>query len=115
MHLASDLNLAKAFEQGLADPESLSDDDAVRFTWIVRTLMNIYLNLHNQYIQGAYPKHQWLRVVRELKGFYDQSPGLQRFRKTDPTFEELFEYIDQMDDDDYVDMRAFHDLRKEGS
>jgi hypothetical protein len=115
MLLASDPILAKAFEQGLSNPESLSDEDASRFTWLVRTMMNIWMNLYDQYIQGACPKYLWLRSVQELKALYDQSPGLQRFRETDPGFEELFEYVDQMSDDAYGDLQAFHNFKKGGN
>jgi hypothetical protein len=115
MQLASDPILARAFEQGMSNPESLSDEDASRFTWLARTMMNIWMNLYDQYIQGACPKYLWLRTAGELKAMYDLSPGLQRFRETDPGFESLFEYVDQMTDDDYGDLQAFHNFRKDGS
>ena len=112
IQLASDPTLAKAFEQGLSDPETLSDEDAYRFTWLSRAMMNIYLNLYDQYMNGACPKHLWLRTVQELKANYDQSPGLKKFRETDPGFEDVFGYVDQMSESDYGDLRAFHDFRK---
>ena len=112
MRLASDPILAKAFEQGLSNPESLSDDDAYRFTWLSRAMMNNYLNLYHQYMHGACPKNLWLRTVQELKAIYDQSPGLKNFRETDPGFEDVFEYVDQMTDDDYGNLQAFHNFSK---
>ena len=112
MLLASDPELAKAFEQGLQNPESLNEDDAFRFTYVARAVMNIYLNLYDQYSQGACPKYLWMRQVREIKALYDQSPGLRQFRKADPGFEALFEYLEKMDDDDYGDMSSFHDFTK---
>jgi hypothetical protein len=115
MLFASDPILAKAFEQGMSNPESLSDEDASRFTWSARTMMNIWLNLYDQYMQGACPKYLWLRTVQELKAIYDQSPGLQRFRETDPGFEPVFEYVDQMADNDYGDLQAFFNFKKGGS
>ena len=115
MLLASDPVLAKAFEQGLSNPESLSDDDGYRFTWVARTMMNNFLNLYDQYVQGACPKYLWLRTARELKAQHDQSPGLRKFRESDPGFEDVFEYVDQMTDDDYGDLQSFHKLRKGGS
>jgi hypothetical protein len=115
IRLASDPTLAKAFEQGLSNPESLTDEDAYRFTWLSRAMMNIHLNLYEQYMHGACPKHLWLRTVQELKAMYDQSPGLKKFRETDPGFEELFEYVDQMSDDAYGDLQAFHNFKKGGN
>jgi hypothetical protein len=110
--LASDPALVKAWERGLQSPESLTEDDAYRFTYVARALMNIYLNLYDQFVQGACPEYLWLRSVREIKAMYDQSPGLQQFRKVDPAFEDLFEYLEQMEDDNYGDMRSFHNFTK---
>ena len=112
LHLASDPNLARAFEQGLSDPENLSDEDAYRFTWLSRAMMNNYMNLHDQYLHGACPKPLWLRTIQELKAIYDESPGLQRFRETDPGFEDVFGYVDSMSESEYGALQAFHDLRK---
>ena len=110
--LASDPALARAFDQGMNTPDELSEEDAYRFTWMTRVMMNIYLNLYDQYVQGACPEYLWQRSIREIAAMYEQSPGLQQFRKSDPGFEAVFEYIDQMDEAEYGDMSSFHNFSR---
>jgi len=79
---------------------------------LTSAMMNNYLNLHDQYLHGACPKHLWLRTIQELKAIYDQSPGLKKFRETDPGFEDVFGYVDQMSESDYGELQGFHDVRR---
>ena len=113
MLLAVNPDLADVFSRGSQNPDDLNESESYSFTWFVRSLMNLYANLYDQYQQNACPEYLWERHAKELKANYDASPGFQLFRESDPGFEDLFEYIDRMDAvEEYGATTAFHNINK---
>ncbi len=92
--LATNPELASLFERGSDAPESLTDDENLQFTWLMRSYMNLYQNLYDQYRYGTCPESLWDRHAVELAVILP-SPGIQAFKTTDSTFDELFAYVEQ--------------------
>ena len=96
MLLAANPKLAEILERGNRDPDLLSAEEHYSYTWLVRSILNVYVNLFDQYKQGACADYLWDRNAQELKAIYDSAPGIRHHRNTDPGFEELFAFIDQL-------------------
>ena len=94
--LACDAELADIFERGADHPESLSEKENRRFTWLLRSYLNLYLNLYEQYLNGTCPRNLWERHAIELSAIAP-SPGIQSFLKIDSSFKELFDHIAELD------------------
>jgi hypothetical protein len=93
--LVDDPSLAEAFERGTTDPGSLSDEDSARYLWLLRSYVNLYENLYEQYRRGTCPEDFWRKNALELKDIADR-PGLRLFRQQNAYHDELFNHIDEM-------------------
>jgi len=99
--LATNPELAEIFDRGGSDPASLTEREAYSYLWFVRSYMNLYQNLFDQFLQGTLPELIWARHATELKSIETQ-PGFLQFRESDTSFEEMWSYIDQMDKVDHL-------------
>ena len=93
--LVNDAALASMYDRGMEAPGSLSAEKRHPFVWLMRSYVNIYENLFQQFVRGACPEQYWARYARELKQTLD-SPGGRQFRKTNTTYVDLYAYVDQM-------------------
>ena len=104
--LATSPELASLFERGSDAPESLTDEENLQYTWLMRSYMNLYMNLYDQYRYGTCPENLWHRHAVELAVILP-SPGIQAFKAIDSSFDELFEYIEQAEIQEKAANRRF--------
>ena len=95
MMLATNPKLAEILDRGSESPSELSEEENLSYTWIIRSYLNLYLNLYDQYRDGTCPKYLWNRHAKELKVRAD-SPGLRAFLEIDTSYQEMFDYIEEM-------------------
>ena len=93
--LAANPQLAEIFDRGSADPTQLTSTEAYSYAWIVRSFLNLFLNLYDQYLQGTCPKPLWYRHAVELQSFA-KSSGLREFVKGNSYYRDLMEHIDAL-------------------
>jgi len=96
--LGSDPSLAAIIEQGNDSPEELSEEELRSYTWIMRSFVNLYENLFEQFQRGNCPPSFWHKSALELKAI-SATPGMKLFREQNTFHEELFEFIDRMEED----------------
>ena len=98
MMLAADVALAEIIERGNEAPETLSIDELRMYSWTMRSYINLYENLHEQFKKGTCPPDFWKKNALELKSIAG-SAGVRLFREQNTFHEELFQYIDRLEDD----------------
>jgi hypothetical protein len=87
--------LADLFDRGMEDLDSLSPTEKYQFGWIVRTYINIWENMYQQYLEGACSESYWLPYARQAK-FVLATPGGRAFRKGNSLNQSLFVYLDSL-------------------
>ena len=95
--LGADPSLAEILEHGAQDPASLNPKEQSQFVCLLRSYVNIYENLYQQFLRGACPESYWVRYARELKQTLD-TPGGRIFRAGNTTYDDLYAYLDAMPD-----------------
>jgi hypothetical protein len=93
--LAANPLLAEIFDRGSADPSRLTPTEAYSYTWIVRSFLNLFLNLYDQFLQGTCPESLWRRHEMELQSFAT-SPGVREFLNANSYYHQLIEHIDSL-------------------
>ena len=93
--LAANPHLAEIFDRGSVDPSRLTVMEAYSYAWLVRSFINLFLNLYDQFLQGTCPEPIWRRHAMELQTFA-QSSGVREFLKVNSYYRELIEYIDSL-------------------
>jgi hypothetical protein len=93
--LAANPQLAEILDRGCADFSRLTATEAYSYSWLVRSFLNLFLNLYDQFLQGTCPEPLWRRHQMELQEFL-KSPGAREFLKTNSYYHELIEYIDSL-------------------
>jgi len=88
-----DPSLTGLLEQGLADPDSLTETEKHQFGWIMRVYVNIWENMYQQYLEGACPESYWLPYAKQAKVVLD-APGGNLFKTLNTLNEGLFAYLD---------------------
>ena len=88
-----DPSLTGLLEQGLADPDSLTETEKYQFGWIMRVYVNIWENMYQQYLEGACPESYWLPYAEQARTIFDM-PGGKLYRAGNTLNEELFTYLD---------------------
>ena len=95
--LGADPSLAEVLDRGSRDPGSLDLREQYQFVWLQRSYVNIFENLYQQFLSGACPESYWVRYARELKQSLD-TPGGRIFCSRNPTYADLYAYLDAMPD-----------------
>jgi hypothetical protein len=95
MMLVADPALADTYDRGMRDPDSVSNAEQTQVVWLMRSYVNIYENLYQQFKRGACPESYWQRYALELKQTLD-SPGGKKFRESNRTYVDLYAYVDTM-------------------
>ena len=93
--LAANPLLAEIFDRGSSDPSRLTASEAYSYVWIVRSFLNLFLNLYDQFLQGTCPESLWRRHEMELQSFVT-SPGVREFLKANSYYHQLIEHIDAL-------------------
>ena len=106
--IAADAELARIFTGGLEHPESLSDEEAVRFSFLFSSYVNQYNRLLVLNRKGTFPDDRWLMYAQELAVLVS-SPGGALWRTGNPHFADLWNAVDQVDAGSGMDMK----LRRE--
>ena len=86
--------------QGFYEIGQPSELDRNRFSHLMNGFFNIYRNLYLQYLDGTFPAEQWEVWAREARQMME-TPGVAYFRKRTKTYEDLFEYLEQMPEDSF--------------
>lgn len=93
--LAANPDLAEILDRGCKDPARLNATEAYSYIWIVRSFLNQFLNLYDQFLQGTCPESLWRRHETELQSFAT-SPGVREFLKANSYYHELTAHIDAL-------------------
>ncbi len=59
--LSEPSEFSRCFNRGLVDPESLSIEERIHFTWACTEMFGAFEYMHYQQSQGALPEQIWLR------------------------------------------------------
>lgn len=73
---AEDSDFSRIFNKGLADPQSLSVEERIRFTWGCTEMFGDFEYMHHQQMQGDLPELIWLRWRETIK-FWLTFPGMR--------------------------------------
>ena len=87
--------LADLLDRGMEDLDSLSPTEKYQFGWIVRTYINIWENMYQQYLEGACSESYWLPYARQAKVVL-ATPGGSIYRKNNSLNQSLFTYLDSL-------------------
>ena len=87
--------LADLLDRGMEDLNSLSPTEKYQFGWIVRTYINIWENMYQQYLEGACSESYWLPYARQAKVLL-ATPGGSIYRKNNSLNQSLFTYLDSL-------------------
>ena len=96
--LAADAETAQILYQGLLGIDQLSEVERHRFTHLMNGFFNIFRNLYHQYLDGTFPETQWHIWALEARQIM-KTPGVQYFRERTKSYEDLFQYLEEMPDD----------------
>ena len=72
--LAEDDDFSQTFSKGLIDPEGLSVEERIRFTWSLTEMFGDFEYMQHQHMQGDMPEQIWLRWHETIK-FWLTFPG----------------------------------------
>lgn len=93
--LAANPQLAEILDRGTKDPSQLTAAEAYSYSWIVRSFLNLFLNLYDQFRQGTCPESLWRRHETELRVFAS-SPGVRKFLSANSYYHQLVVHIDSL-------------------
>jgi hypothetical protein len=103
LSIAEDEELASLFQRGLYEPDSLTENEGVRFAFVMRAASNEFQKLIRLKETGALSAQEWERMGREA-GQVFRTPGGRIFREGHASYADLFEEIDRLPD---VETTAF--------
>ena len=95
---AADAEATRILYQGLYGVDRLSEVDKHRFTHLMNGFFNIFRNLYHQYLDGTFPETQWQTWALEARQLM-KTPGVEYFRKRTQSYEDLFQYLEELPDD----------------
>ena len=90
-----DPSLAGLVDKGLVDLDSLTQVEKYQFSWIMRTYVNIWDNMYQQYLEGACPESYWLPYAKQAKTILE-TPGGKLYRSNNTLTEGLYSYLDKL-------------------
>lgn len=90
----SDPAVADLFDRGNRDPASLSDAEAIRYGFLLRSWANQWLKAYRLYQRGAITQEEWGPIAEDA-GTAFSTPGGRLFREENGVFEELWKEIDR--------------------
>jgi hypothetical protein len=81
---ATNPEYARVYNRGMVEPETLSIEDRLKFTWACTEMFGAFEYMHYQAMQGDMPEEIWLRWERTLR-FWMTYPGIQTWWFGKPT------------------------------
>ena len=110
--IAADPDLARIFTSGLEAPDALSENEALRFSFLFSSYMNQYYRLLVLNQKGSFPTRRWNIYAKELAVLL-ASPGGSLWKAGNPNFSELWDAVAHIDPEPVIDMTlARHDRDK---
>ena len=99
---AEDSDFARIYNRGVADPEGLSVEERIRFTWGCTELFGAFEYMHYQQMQGDLPEGIWLRWRDTIK-FWLTYPGIRAwwYGKPSPFSTEFCSFVEDCIRDGY--------------
>ena len=99
--LMTDPNLTRILYDGNADPMALSEEERRQYVQMAVTIANVYRNLYYQFLGTSLPATYWEMHAREAKQIFS-TPGGVYFRGLAASYEDLFQYLDTISDEEGV-------------
>jgi hypothetical protein len=93
--LAADPEMAEIMERAYADPESLSEMEQRRYSWMQTCYFNVLGNLYEQFLEGACREGLFLNFAYQLKWALG-TPGGKLWRDRTSLHPELLAYLDEL-------------------
>ena len=99
---AEDSEISKIYNKGLVEPEELSIDERIRFTWVLTEMFGAFEYMHYQQRKGDLPEEIWNRWVETIK-FWLTYPGVRGwwYGKPSPFSDEFCSFVEQCIRDGY--------------
>jgi hypothetical protein len=92
--------LAGLLDKGLAEPDSLTAVEKYQYAWIMRSYVNIWENMYQQYLEGACPESYWLPYAKQAKSIIEM-PGGKLYRTSNTLNAGLYSYLDGLPIEDF--------------
>jgi hypothetical protein len=86
--------VAGIFQRGTTDPSSLSDSEAIRFAFLMRSWSNQWLKLLRLRQRGALSQAEWEPFAHEAAEAF-RTPGGKLFRAENQVFNDLYTELDK--------------------
>ena len=90
-----DPSLAGLMDKGLREFDSLTQLEKYQFSWLMRSYVNVWENMYQQYLEGACSKSYWLPYAKQAKTILE-TPGGKLYRASNTLNEGLFSYFDEL-------------------
>lgn len=103
---AEDSDFSRLFNKGLVEPQSLSIDERIRFTWGCTEMFGAFEYMQHQQTQGDLPDVIWIRWHETIK-FWMTFPGMHAWwqGKPAPFSTEFSRFIEQCIEEGYINQR----------
>ena len=110
--IAADAELARIFTVGLDDPAALSDEEAVRFSFLFSSYVNQYNRLLVLYRKGTFPVERWTVYAQELAVLV-ATPGGALWKAGNPHFADLWNAVAGVAPDAGMDMKLAREANRQ--
>jgi hypothetical protein len=94
--VANNPSLARIITVGLEEPDTLTDEETIQFSFIWRAYLNQYHRLFRLFQKGVIPPSRWEEYARELAEM-SALPGGKAWRAANPAFPDIWEEIDRIE------------------
>jgi hypothetical protein len=94
--IASDPDLGRIVHVGMYTPDSLDENERIRFAFTIRAVSNQYLKLLRLHEKGVFPPNEWETYGRELAQIY-RTPGGSVFRSENLLYADLYTALDKLE------------------
>jgi hypothetical protein len=91
--IAGDSESARIFRQGMREPESLTEDDLVRFSAMLSSAFRGLENMFVQYRQGTIDEESWQAWRRSLLQILEQPGAARVWQLRGDVFREDFQHL----------------------
>lgn len=98
----SDPKLAKLFERGMYDPDSLSSDESSQFAWLFRLYINQFIKAWQLHRKGVLDEQDYQGFIAQGAAIVQTPGGLRWAATEDENFPEFFEIVRTMEVPDNV-------------
>ena len=93
MLIAGNSELSRLFMDGIENPLSLTEDQQIQFSFLLRCYMNHYYRLFMLYKGGTLDKKRWLIYAQEV-AMWTSTPGGEAWKKANPGMVDLWSAVE---------------------